>query len=347
MTDEYVRKMATVQIINGIYPIEGADKICQYGINGWLVIDQVGKYKVGDLVVFLEIDSWAPHDIAPFLSKGKAPKIYQQIPGQRLKTIKLRGAISQGLILPFSCLAIEYEGNQGIGDWKEGEDVSGQLGVEKWEPPPEFTSADAKGTFPKYCPKSDQERIQNCLRSVEKSFVDTTYEVTEKIEGQSHSAILYNGEFLVCSRNLSLKDSDNTFWNTARKYDLEAKLRSLGRNLMIQSEQCGPGISGNIYSMSEYYLFVYDIYDIDAQEFLNPYERRALVEQLDLVSVPILYKGRYLYGWDVKTFLDTADGGSVLGPIGTRREGLVFKANSKKRISFKAVSNLYLLGLPL
>jgi len=152
MEKVYTRKMASVQEVNGVYPIEGADKICQYGIQGWRVVDQVGKYKVGDLVVFAEVDSWVPATIAPFLSKGKEPRVYNGIPGEKLRTIRLRKALSQGLLLPLTVLDhVESELFVGL-------DVSFPLGIVKWEAPPEFTSADAKGNFPSFIIKTDQER---------------------------------------------------------------------------------------------------------------------------------------------------------------------------------------------
>jgi RNA ligase (TIGR02306 family) len=153
MTEVYARKMASIQVVNGVYPIEGADKICQYGIQGWRVVDQVGKYNVGDLVVFAEVDSFIPSTVAPFLTKpGHYPKTYQGVEGEKLRTIRLRRALSQGLLLPLSVLAhVESELFEGL-------DVSFPLGIVKWEPPPEFTSADAKGNFPSFIIKTDQER---------------------------------------------------------------------------------------------------------------------------------------------------------------------------------------------
>lgn len=96
MTD---RKLASIQRIAEIKPIPDADRICAYRIQDWFVVDAVGKYQVNSLVVFLEIDSWVPTELAPFLSKGKEPKEYMGIKGERLKSIKLRRQISQGLIL--------------------------------------------------------------------------------------------------------------------------------------------------------------------------------------------------------------------------------------------------------
>lgn len=358
----YKRKMASIQEVNGVYLIDGADRICQYGINGWLVVDQVGKYVVGDRVIFAEVDSWIPNSVAPFLTKPEHfPKVYNGVSGEKLRTIRLRKALSQGLILPLSIMGdenykdrssrglencwVKQVGDETFGATdKVGADVSSYLGIVKWEPPQEFLNADTKGNFPSFLRKSDQERIQNCYGDVLPLFETHTWEVQEKLEGQSHTAYFNNGEFGVASRNLELKDSDNTFWNTARKYDLESKLRSLGRNLAVQSEQCGPKISGNIYQMTEHLLFVFDIFDIDSQRYLSPVERRRITAELGLTDAPTLSHNFIFTTEDCNKILEMADGFSVVGTINTLREGLVFKANSDDRVSFKAVSNSYLLS---
>ena len=96
------RQLATIRRIAEIKPIEGADVICSYRVDGWWVVGKKDEFKVNDLVVYFEIDSWIPHEIAPFLSKGKEPREYNGIKGERLKTIKLKGSLSQGLILPLN-----------------------------------------------------------------------------------------------------------------------------------------------------------------------------------------------------------------------------------------------------
>lgn len=219
------RKLASIRTIAEIKPIKGADKICAYRTDGWWIVDAVDKYSVGDLVVYLECDSWVPSELAPFLSKGKEPRVYKGVSGERLRTIKLKNQISQGLLLP-----IPQETIDGAGILiTECLDLTDHLGILKWEPEPEFRSADAKGLFPSFIPKSDQERIQNCYKDVHELLKTQQWEITEKIDGQSHTAYLYNDTFGVCSRNLELKDSDNTFWNSARKYDLENKLKNTVR----------------------------------------------------------------------------------------------------------------------
>lgn len=97
-----MRKLASIQEIVEVKLIKDADKICAYRINGWWIVDQVTKYSIGDKVIYLETDSWVPTSLAPFLSKGYEPRLHQNISGERLRTIKLRGQISQGLILPIS-----------------------------------------------------------------------------------------------------------------------------------------------------------------------------------------------------------------------------------------------------
>ena len=98
------RKMASVQKIAEIKPIEWADRIVAYRINGWWVVDSKDKYEVGDYVVFSEVDSWIPHELAPFLSKGKEPREFEGVKGERLKTQKFKNQVSQGLILPMEVL---------------------------------------------------------------------------------------------------------------------------------------------------------------------------------------------------------------------------------------------------
>jgi len=346
MNDVYVRKMASVQEVNGVYPIEGADKICQYGINGWRVVDQFGKYQVGDKVVFCEVDSFIPSTIAPFLTKaGHFPKVFNGVEGEKLRTIRLRKALSQGLILPDTILDEKTRGGDSINFWHVGDDVSVVLGIQKWEAPPEFTSADARGNFPSFIIKTDQERVQNCYNDVAQWFDDVTWEETEKCEGSSMTVYFRDGDFGVCSRNLDLKESeDNTFWKMALELDLKTKLANLGKNVAIQGELCGPGIQGNIYKLTKHMFFVFDVFDINKFEYYTPAARRELTALFGLTDAPVYATEKVLAGKSRDELLAGADGQSVLGTIGCLREGIVYKANSEKRISFKCVSNLYLEG---
>ena len=341
-----MRKLASLQRVNGVYPIEGKDRIVQYGINGWKVIDAVGKYEVGDLVIFLEVDSWVPNTLAPFLSRDKEPRVYEGVPGERLKTIKMGGALSQGLLLP---LSVAYD--LGPADYDhsfvEDDDVTELLGILKWERTPEFRAANAKGNFPYFLRKTDQERIQNVHPRTLEQVGPATYEVTEKLEGQSFTAYLWDGVFGVCSRNLELKaDEPSTWIDTANRYDLEAKLRAFfertGKQIAIQGEQVGPGIEGNIYKLDSVRLYVYDVFDIAEQKYLPPAFAREVAFELGIPYVPVIDVAFELPERYCDELLAMAECRSALAPY--HAEGLVFKVNSDKSdFSMKAVSNAYLL----
>lgn len=101
----YKRKMASIRRLDEINPIPGADAIEAATIGGWRVVVKKGDFKAGDLAVYCEIDSWIPNSVAPFLTKpGRFPKVYNGVEGEKLRTIRLRRQISQGLLLPISVL---------------------------------------------------------------------------------------------------------------------------------------------------------------------------------------------------------------------------------------------------
>ena len=147
----------------------------------------------------------------------------------------------------------------------------------------------------------------------------------------------------MCSRNIDLIRSDtNTFWKVAIENDIESKLRSLNMNLAIQGELCGPGIQGNRYMLSSYDIFVFNVYDIDKQQYLVPYDRRLLIMDLGLRHVPLLAEQYMLTEQQtINDVLLFAEDKSYLNNK-VEREGLVFK-NVVDGTSFKAISNRYLL----
>lgn len=172
-----MRKLATIRQISDIREIQGADAIELAIIDGWQTVVKKSEFKAGEMVVFCEIDSWIPHDLAPFLSKGKEPREYQGIKGERLRSAKIRGQLSQGLVLPIN--GIEFSA---IGD-----DVSDILGIVKWEREiPAQLRGQAKGNFPSFLRKTDQERVQNLVREIERireSGEPEMFEVSIKLDG--------------------------------------------------------------------------------------------------------------------------------------------------------------------
>jgi len=325
-----MRKLATIRKILDIQPIEGADAIECAQVDGWKVVVKRGEFEIGQLATYFEIDSWIPEHVAPFLCKDK--REFNGVPGARLRTIKLRGQISQGLLLPAA------------NDAAEGDDVTEALGVQKYEAPiPAQLAGQVRGNFPLFVPKTDQERIQNLGFELEGwTTRDWIWEVTEKLDGSSMTAYLYQGEFGVCSRNLDLKeDENNSFWKAARANDLEEKLRHIGRNLALQGELIGEGIQKNPYALKGQQFYLFDIYDIDAGRYLNAIERQELTPDLQVNHCPVLDRTS-LTDQSQASLLAMAEGKSALNAK-TEREGLVFKCLNAE-VSFKAISNKFLLA---
>jgi len=306
-----MRKMATLRRIDAVNPIPDADAIEVASVGGWRVVTKKGEFAPGDLAIYCEIDSWIPHELAPFLSKGTEPREYGGVKGERLRTVKLRGQVSQGLLLPLGIGV--YDVNADLG---EGSDVSERLNIQKWEAPiPAQLAGEVRGVFPGFIPKTDQERIQNLTAE----FADWTERKRET--------------------------PGNSLWTVARRNDLIGKIRSTGQNLAFQGELIGEGIQGNPYKIKGQEFYLFDIYDIGAGRYLLPLERQALAARLRVLCVPTVAAHANPYDTlgiaDIAQMLKFAEGKSTLMNT-TEREGLVFKGH-EEAVSFKAISNKFLL----
>lgn len=354
------RKLARIAEISDIKPIEGADAIeCAVVENGWNVVVKKGEYQKGDVAIYCEVDSWIPHLLAPFLSKGNEPREYNEVRGERLRTVKLRGQISQGLLIKPSSIPLNVYAsvNDETGEpyyfddlvWEVGDDVTAELGIQKYEPPiPAQLAGDIKGVFPSFIPKTDQERCQNLFDEIFTEHYDEAYEVTIKLDGTSCTIYRKDDKIGVCGRNWELKETEsNTLWKCAREQGIIDGLEKLGRNLAIQGEVIGEGIQGNQEKIKGQKFFIFDIYDIDTGRYLNAHERYSIGGEMFGPGcdphVPIHVVGKVLKDNNFKTIEDLlayADGPSMNPQV--KREGLVFKSLDSD-FTFKAISNKWLL----
>lgn len=333
------RKLASIQKIDSVIKHPHADTLNICKIQGWNVVTKCNEFKEGDLCIYFQIDSFLP--IRPefeFLRKMCYRKIVDQ-EGFRIKTVRLRGQVSQGLLMPASILH----------GWSmtelmkhEGMDVTDILGVTLYEKPiPTELEGKSIGGIPANIQKTDEERIQNLVLQYEELKQDKYY-VTEKLEGVSSTFFILNNRFGVCQKNYEMVEtSDNILWQVARALDIENKLRSLGRNIAIQGELIGEGIKGNPYRLRGKTVKFFTAFDPDTYERLSFDKFVDLFVTLGLEVVPIL--GSHVKLPDtVDDLLKMADGGSMLAS-NVPREGLVFRSLSK-RTSFKVISNKYLLS---
>ena len=344
-----MRKLATIQRITNLSPIPDADAIEVAQILGWKVVVKKGQFRVGQLVVYLEIDSLLPRDKPEFE--------FLKSSNYRIRTIKLRGQISQGICFPLDILNANTQWHieelersrltlHDLADSPVGLDVSEELGVEKYEAPiPAELAGDAKGSFPSFMIITDEDRIQ-ILPHIPLEHAGEEFVATEKLDGSSGSYFWKNGQFGTCGRNWEYYESaTNSFWKFARHNYLEEKLGDLGRNLGLQGEIIGEGIQKNRYKLRGQTVRFFRMFDIDKYEFL-PYEEMIdiIVNRFKLETVPIL-DWHYVLPPTVDEIVAYAQGKSVLNPQ-TEREGVVFVRHELKnqgRLSFKAISNKFLL----
>jgi RNA ligase (TIGR02306 family) len=343
---EVEKNLAVIRKIEAIKPHPNADKMELAKVLEWWVCVPKGVFKEGDLCVYIAIDTVVPSD---YIANDKNPFAFLESKHYRIKTIRLRGELSQGIIFKQEEL--------GYGNGMEGADLTELVRVKKYEKPiPANLHGTVKGNFPtKYVSITDEERLQNCSRIIEELNGVPTY-VSVKMDGTSATYIynkpeeLSEGEVHVCSRKLSLKppaesDTPNVYWTMEKKYNLLDKIKSKG-NYAVQGEICGPGIQGNKMGLKEVDLYVFNVFNILERRYLNFDEFIAFTNELGLKTVPIIDTNFSLKGKTFQEMLKMAEGNY---DNGTPREGIVirplFECYSdymKGRVSFKIVNNKFL-----
>jgi len=332
------RKLATIRKITNITPIDGADKIELATIDSWkVVVAKDANHKSGDMVIYCEIDSFLPiRDEFEFLRKSSYKKMGDQ-EGFKLRSVKLKGQISQGLILPMSIF--------GEFGWTayEGLDVTNKLGIVKFEAPiPAELAGKVKGLFPSFLRKTDEERVQNLTKEYEEyKSLGRKFYVTEKLDGSSSTFYFRDGVFGVCSRNLELLETEgNTFWKVARELKLEEWLGTLENNVCLQGELVGESVQGNPYKIKGQTVRFFNGFNIDTQENIPFLEFVELVQKMGLNTVPIL-DYEFQLPETIEGMLEYSDKKSELNS-NLDREGIVVRSYDRT-ISFKVISNKFLL----
>ena len=348
-----MRKLASIKEITDISPILNADFIEVVEVDyGWKCVVKKGEFSIGDLCVYFEIDSFLP--IIPefeFL-RGSSFKRMGEEEGFRLRTVKLRKQISQGLAMPLSSLS------RFISVEEKGLDLTEAIGVQKYEPPiPANISGEVVGLMPSFIKKTDQERIQNLWGEYRNYPVisSMTFEATIKLDGTSMTVFVVDDKYGhkskigVCGRKYEYKETEkNTRWKVARENlidNLEAFYNKTGRSLAFQGELMGPGIQKNREKLRKHEFFLYEIWDIDKQRYLTPEEREHVLFMFDNIrEVPFIEDIQVFKVFNtLQEILDYAEGKSLNALI---REGVVFKSRellNGSTVSFKAISNTFLL----
>lgn len=380
---ESKRKLVSVQrvldvddivFINADGKEEVAANIVRITILGWQCVTQRSNgLKKDDLVLYHEIDSLIPGDQSAYQFLRQSPAETEF----RLKTKKFKKQIAQGLVLPLNTLleakdikegsffindngdaVLKYTTQESQPDSEdfreyteivltEDTDVTDLLGVTKWElQHPAALAGQVKSLFPVHIvSKTDEERIQSCPRVLTKHKGTPIY-FSEKLDGSSYTAFNNEGDFQVCSRNMSLLETEgNAFWQITREKKVDHILEHY--NLALQGELVGPGVQGNKLKLPKLDLFIYNVWDIKERRYFDLSEFLSFCLTYNLNTVPILDRDVPL-DFTVPDLVTYATRKSALNK-NVWAEGVVVRAvqevedTTLGRLSFKVINPEFLL----
>ncbi len=343
-----MRKLASIQRVWKIEPIEGADRIELAFVLGWQCVVNKGQFQPMDLAVYFEIDSFLP--IRPefeFLRSSSYRKTDIMGEGLRLRTMRFRGQISQGLLLPVTQFPEIPEGSE------LGADMTEILGIRKWEIEEKATTGGTViGTLPVDVPHTDETRVQ-AEPDLIGDFAGLEYYISTKMDGSSHSVSLDEGGFHVTGHNYEYKDDGKSaFYELVKAQGIEDKMRKYCEEqalhtLTIQGELCAPGIQRNRLKLARPEWYVFTVRVDGKRAGLRRMEE--ICKALELQMVPVEEIGTDLPAKypSVEALLERADGEY---PKGGKKEGIVIRPTEpvfceriSASLSMKVVSNKYLL----
>lgn len=336
------RKLASIQYVHDIWPIEGADRVEAIGVLGWTCVAKKGEFGVGDWCVYFEIDSFLPiENHFEFLHGSSYKKSDLLGEGFRLKTQRFRGQLSQGLALPMSILP--------PGNYELGDNVTELLGVRKWEIEERASSSGTIiGNLPDGVSKTEEIRIQTEPGLLEE-FSGLQYCITTKMDGTSVTMYLIDNAFGVCGHNYEYADDGKcSFWSYAHNNEVEERFRAakIGE-VVVQGEFCAGGIQGNPLKLTKPEWYVFTVSDPKTRRRWSCDEAVALCNELGLQHVPVEETGESFSYSNIDELLERAKGtyesGVVKEGIVVRPAVPVYSPTLSGPLSMKVINNDYLL----
>lgn len=332
------RKLASIQQVVDVQLHPNAERLDIIKVLGWNLVAKRGEFKPGDKCCYVECDAVLPDQ--PQFEFMRDRKF-------RVKTVRLRGAISQGIAFPLQFLELPA-------DLPVGADVTERLGVKKFVHPLELTTGgDAVGGFPHFIPQTDETRIQSVPLVLDR-WRGQQFTTTEKLEGCSMTVAWNDAKHYVCGRTQQLADKPNSlYWNVVHKLKIDERLASVNvgfTNIAVQGEVVGPKVQGNWYELAELDFYIFNVFDVSNHRYLPYEESRKAAKMLGLKHVPF----RGFLTIEADTTVDSLVAGvsgmkSILNP-NKLIEGLVVRPLVETvdlelgRLSFKVINPEYLLA---
>lgn len=319
-------KLATIQRVKNVRVHPNADSLDLCDILGWTCVIKHGEFKENELVVYISIDTILPEKPEFEFLRNK---------NFRIKPIKLRGQISNGIVFSTSII------NDSI-IIKEGMDVTSWINVQKYEKPiPTQLAGKIVGQRPSFIAKTDELNLRSYPQLVE-AMKELPYYISRKDDGSSASYFLKNGEFGVCSRNLQLlKDETNSFWKMVDKYNIEKFLRDLfNYDICLQAELVGPGINKNRLGLIELELHAFNLIDLRNGMLQSSYQLTNFCGLTKIPMVTIIKEGES-FDYELRELVSLTNAQKY--PNGSFAEGIVVRPkvytyNTMERMAWNALS---------
>ncbi len=332
------RKLAYIVRIDAVADIPKAERVMQAVVCGWKVVIKKNEFNPGDLAVYFEIGSMLCDElpwVVPLNLKGKP-----------LKTKKILGICSQGLLGP-----LEWLGTPPPTGWQLGDDVTMLTRVQKWIPREEedlYVADSTRGPFPEFIPRTAEEKVQN-VRDVEVSLCGRSVILTQKYDGTSTTMYAVGSgserKAWICGRNGKLLEPTKAtphYFEIAYRYGLLEKLLTFGRNIALQGEIIGPKINANRHHVEANEFYLFNVYDIERMRYVEYEEMLEIAAIMGVKTIPLVYKGPMKAEWNREELLKLA--AAQRYAYGGMAEGLVLKTDDKEpRTSVKIISNQYLM----
>ncbi len=342
------RKLVSAQEVLSLESIPGADRIEVATINGWKTVVPKHQFSVGDIGFFYEIDAIPPDlDIYKFLWTNKNNPDGIRPAKYRIKTMRLRKQLSQGLLLPVNDVLNQHGIDSDQFDIVVGEDYTDLLGVEKYEAPiPIEQGFDGDWQFA--APKTDEQRIQSLPAMIDE-LTGKPYVISVKYDGTSMSVgYTADAEFKICGRNYSIAPGDNAFWTAFRDSNVNKFLDNHPR-WIVQGELVGPGIQKNPLELKRPEFHVFGVVDQDERKPV-PYDLyRDEIDDLSIKHVYVLEEG-VDFQYSMQALLEMAAAGYYRNTK-NRIEGIVVRPAAEtiysdvlgSWLSFKVINDEMLL----
>lgn len=307
----------TLEKIEKVWNHPNADRLSMAKVEGLAFQFVIGKnqFQPGDAVLYFPLDSLIPESILQKMNMvGKLSGKDKNI----IRTLKLRGELSQGLVFPASLLTE----NQARLSPKE---ITELLGVTKYEPPVNMTQDGILKDLPTGFSKYDIEGADRYCHIVE-LLMEQDVVIMEKMEGTNFSTAKdKEHSVIVNQRSNTIIEKEgvlNTYWKAARNSNLTSIIQTLGPISAIYGELCGPSIQKNIYRLNDHKVFVFDIKD--SGKWMGWDEFKSFTEIHSLQTAPILFVGKLKDFLNGKSIQESSNGKSLINPEALR-EGIVVK----------------------